>query len=99
MSTMRIEIRKNNYGGWGCTTFVKHPDFPNEAVTNVGHSTLKSALWHLMLWCVNHDYELLSVTVKGKDMPFEKVWKIVHKVLVDGSLAYELPKIKRLLEV
>lgn len=98
-STMRIEIRKNQYGGWGCTTFVKHPEFPNEAVTNVGYSTLKSALWHLMIWCTDKDCKLLSVTVKGKDIPFGKVWEIVCKALTGGALAYNLPRIKELLEV
>ena len=98
-STIKIEIQKNNYGGWSCVTYVKHPEFPNEAVTNVDHSTLKSALWHLMIRCVDVNYKLLSVTVKGKDISFEKVWEIVHKALTDGILAYNLPKIKKLLEM
>ena len=98
-STMRIEIKKNTYGGWGCITYVKHPEFPNEAVTSSGHTTLKSVLWHKLWRCVDCDYKLLSILVNGKDMPFDKVWEIVYKALANGASAYILPKIKKLLEV
>lgn len=97
-TTMRIDIQKTSRG-WGCTTYVKHPDFKHEAVTNTGYGTLKSALWHLMLECVSSEYKLLSVVLNGGNMPFDKVWDIVYKALVTGAMAYELPRIRKLLEV
>lgn len=97
-TTMRLEIQKHNRG-WSCTSIVKYPGWSNDAITNSGQSTLASVLWHKVGRCIDLDAKLLSITVNGKDMPFDKVWEIVYKALVDGGLAYELPKIKKLLEV
>ena len=98
-TTMRIEIQKNNYRGWSCVTFVKYPDWPNEVTTSGGRPTLKSALWHSLFDCMDLPAKLLSVIVNGVSLPFDKVWEIVHKALTGGAMAYELPKIKELLEV
>jgi len=98
-TTMRIVIAKNQYRGWSCTTHVKYSDWPNEVVTGAGYPTLKSALWHTVLDCMDLGAKLLSVTVNDRNMSFWEVWRRISLALADGPLAHVLPDINKLLEV
>ena len=98
MSTMRIEIQKNEYRGWNCVMITNHPGWP-ESRTHCGYGTLKSSLWHTVLSCIDLGTRLSSVTVKDKLMPFDEVWEIIHETLADGVLSYRLGDIQELLEV
>lgn len=98
MGTMRIEIQKNAYGGWSCVMITDHPGW-QESRTHCGYGTLKSSLWHTVLSCIDLGTRLSSVTVKGKPMPFTRVWEIIHGALADGVLSYRLGDIRELLGV
>lgn len=99
MITMGIEIQKNEYRGWSCTSIVKYPDWENEVYTHTGYGTLKSSLWHAVLHCVDLGAELTSVTVNGEPRSFTSIWEIIHKALAGGVLSYRLGDIRELLGV
>jgi len=91
-----IEIQKTRKG-WGCCTVVEYPGWPHPAKTHEGFDTLKSALWHFVLDCIDYDWAIESVTVKGENMPLAEVCEIVEKALRDGVLKYRLPGVREAL--
>lgn len=96
-TTIRAKITKNRGRGWSCATYIKYPDWPNEAVTHTGYRTLKSTLWHLVLHCMDLGAELTTVHVKGSLMPKAVILERVCQALAGGVLSYKLPAVREYL--
>ena len=69
----------------------------NPAVTNAGHSTLASALWHSI--DQNDPAGEYVITVKGEPMTSERAYQIIEKDLSKSVLSYALPAYARALSV
>lgn len=96
MTSATVEIQKRQRD-WGYTITVKYPDWPKPVITGGGESTLKSALWHTVLHCLDGDLEIESVTVKGKAMPLAEVCERVEQALHGSVLNYRLEGVRKAL--